>query len=623
MRIVTFISAILVAGSLGLGSAQTQSKSHRTAGILTADTRVYLVAAPSPARRPLKTVPAGTPVRVLDEENGWIKIDFFDDVYGNRIGWIDRRSVRIMPAEPPPAPQRVAALPPVPAPSTPAAASPMRPAESQLVKTPVATAEATPPAAQPQPPRGTPAPAAAPGGKPAPVKLRNVRIRGYVTSVASPVAFEIEDYRIQRPETFALDFENAAPDIQFGLQDIRVGVELEIRGLLDESTGDLKAQSIKVDLEQFRTQKVTAIVSAPPVGLVRESAGWSGQFYGDGQTIEVTPATQVVFKPTSREKRDLGKSGPDVTFEPLSSLEQIDTGMLLTYEGTRDRTSGHILAKRIEFSRNDLEDGEARLRQSLKTSVKPAQGFTPGELKIDRVGKFKLLNSAAVQDYVRGIAMRLVPAYQAALPEGDPRKIPFQVHVVENEAFNAHATANGIIIVNTGLIALLENEAQLAAVLGHEVVHATHEHTWRGMQADKKKRVGLQIASVVAAGFGQYDLSDVLSMIEGAIRNGYGRGLENQADRVGLQAMVTAGYDPRQAPTVWKLVSSKYGDGPTNVFWSTHENNATRRSYLMNELKNNYRDLDYGSLKTNAGEYTAMKAAMFEAHSSRKKLKIK
>jgi hypothetical protein len=88
------------------------------------------------------------------------------------------------------------------------------------------------------------------------------KIRGYVTEFRSPTDFEIEDYRISRDEAFTLDFDNARPDINFGLNDIRVGVELEIRGQLNEATGDLKAQSIRVDLEQFKSIKQTAFVSA-------------------------------------------------------------------------------------------------------------------------------------------------------------------------------------------------------------------------------------------------------------------------------------------------------------------------------------------------------------------------
>ena len=116
-----------------------------------------------------------------------------------------------------------------------------------------------------------------------PVKLKDVKIRGYVTEFRSPTDFDIEDYRITRDEAFALDFENASPDVVFQLQDIRVGVELEIKGLLNEQTGELKATAIKVDLEQFKSIKQTAFVSHAPEGIQLLDGSWAGELRADGQ----------------------------------------------------------------------------------------------------------------------------------------------------------------------------------------------------------------------------------------------------------------------------------------------------------------------------------------------------
>jgi hypothetical protein len=79
-------------------------------------------------------------------------------------------------------------------------------------------------------------------------RMRDVKIRGYVTEVRSSTSFDIEDYRISRDEGFALDFENASPEITFSLNDIRVGLELEVRGQLNEETGELKAKSTRCDI---------------------------------------------------------------------------------------------------------------------------------------------------------------------------------------------------------------------------------------------------------------------------------------------------------------------------------------------------------------------------------------
>ena len=155
---------------------------------------------------------------------------------------------------------------------------------------------------------------------------------------------------------------------------------------------------------------------------------------------------------------------------------------------------------------------------------------------------------------------------------------------------NAFATPNGIVVVHSGFMEMVENEAQLAAVVGHEIAHATHEHTWRQQQFHKKKRIGIALAGAVADAYGMQSLADMATLVNGAIVNGHQRVLENQSDRIGLQYMVDAGYDPRQAPAVWKLMAKKNGVQSTNFFWSSHDNAPTRRSYLMNELKNNYRD---------------------------------
>lgn len=462
---------------------------------------------------------------------------------------------------------------------------------------------------------------------------KNVKIHGYVTEVTSPTNFAIEDYRVTSDQSLALDFDNTGPDLKFALQDLRVGVELEIAGLLDEATGELKAKSIKIDLDQFRVKPLTAVISVPPNGITQTDSGWTGDFVADGQRIHVSTATKVLFR-LSRSDKDLQKAATQVKGQKggdakeadadvLHSLDQVTAGMLLTYEGKRDPVSGAIESEKVTFMKNDLEPGEGKLWKSLKTQVEAAQGLKPGQLKIDQVGKFKLLPNDDVQTYVRLVGASLIPQYQRDLPASDPRKIPFQWYVVENKEANAFALANGTVVVNSGLLDVLDNEAQLAAVLGHEMAHATQEHTWRQLQFHKTERTGLAIAAALASAYGKYNLSDALTLTQAAIQNGYSRNLENQADRVGLEYMTAAGYDPREAPRVWKQMTKKYGTQPTDFFWSNHDNNALRRSYLMNELRNNYQSVDFSSLKVNVGEFQRVQAEAREATAAKMHLKVK
>lgn len=579
----TIIACALLASTIGLSARQVPVHDAVTAGA----TPVFLQPG---TMTPLRTMPSGTHVKVLQERGPWAEIEFNDPQFGRRVGWVELKLLRMsLPAMTPPA---APASRPSPEPA-PAAAPPSRQNSSPV-----------------QSPRKS--------GK-------SIKIRGYVTNLVSPTEFEIEDYRITRDNALVLDFENADPSLRFNPSDIRVGVELEIKGNFYEATGELTAQSIKVDMEQFKKIKQTAVIARAPVGISRAGSGWTGEFLADGQRIVITPSTEIVYKLTSREKKQARKKvgTTDEEFAPITSLDQIAVGVLLTYEGQRRISDGAIAAERIEVINNDLEEGEAKLWKSLKVSATPAQAFRPGELKIDKVGKFKLLPSDEVQQYVTQLGHRLVPGYQRDLAEGTPHKIPFRFYVIQNDAANAFALPNGIIVVHSGLIDLLDNEAQLAAVVGHEIAHSVQEHSWRQMQYHKKKRVGLAILGAVAAAYGQYDLSNLVDMVQGAIQNGHSRSLENQADRVGLEYMVAAGYDPREAPRVWKLMTKKYGLQATNVFWSSHENQATRRSYLMNELKNNYRDLDYASLALNEDQFRRVQALVQSAAEQKPRVKVR
>lgn len=133
----------------------------------------------------------------------------------------------------------------------------------------------------------------------------------------------------------------------------------------------------------------------------------------------------------------------------------------------------------------------------------------------------------------------------------------------------------------------------------------------------------MAIGGIAASAFGAYGIANILQLTELAIRNGYQRSLENQSDRMGLEYIVSAGYDPREAPRVWKLMAIKHGDRPTNFFYSSHDNNATRRSYLMLEIRNNYADLKYEGLRSNEEEFKRVALLTKGSAGQKKKIKVK
>lgn len=473
-------------------------------------------------------------------------------------------------------------------------------------------------------------------------KLKKIKIRGYITNIISPTSFEIDDYKITKDEALVLDFENQSSEIQFKSEDVHVGTEIEVQGLFNDETDELKATKVTIDLEQFRKLKNTTVLTRNPETVERIENGWKGILWADGRRLRIEPTTQVLFELNKSEKKEAEKEGKKkeekkknddsdeetdefTESEPLKSISDVKAGMFVTYEGI-EQPDGTVLCSRIVFVKNELEKGEGNFWKSLAVKEKPANFSegNPGELKVDQVGKFKLLPNEEVQNYVKRIGENLIPAHQKALRDDDPQKIPFRFYVVSDKDANAFATANGIIVINSGMIAHLENEGQLAAVIAHEISHATQEHSWRQMNKDKGKRTAIAIGGIAAAAFGMYGVADVMQLTLAAMQNGYQRRLENQADRIGLEYMVAAGYDPREAPRVWKLMGTKYGDAPTNFFWSSHENHTNRRSFLMVEIRNNYSQMNLNGMKKgDETEYEKIVLFTKDAASKKKKIKVK
>jgi Zn-dependent protease with chaperone function len=502
-------------------------------------------------------------------------------------------------------------------------------------------------------------------------KPKEVKIRGYITQLVSPTSFEIEDYRITSEESLVLEFENQTAGLSFKKEDLRVGTLVEIRGLYDEEKNELKAKKMKVDLAQFRSLKVTTVLDRKPLEL-RQLDGdkWGGVIAADGRRIRIEPDTRLLFKLNKTEKKEAKKEAEkkrkeekakakegkkeekgaeeakavaapvpaegkeaaeddadafeeDRTgFAPLKSLADLGPGVTMTYEG-KEQPDGTVSASFVEFIRNEKESGEESLWKQLKIKEKPfnfAAG-KPGELKVGN-DSYKVLPDQEVQDYVARLGENLIPAYQKSLPADDPQKIPFRFTVIVQKGFNAAAYPNGVVVINSGVFEVLENEAQLAAVIGHEIAHATQEHTYRRMQKHKKKRTALMIGALFAGGMGYGGIQDILTLTVAAMVNGHGRTMENQADRVGMEYMADAGYDPRESPRVWKLVAKKYGDQGTNFFWSSHDAASERRSFQMVQLRNVFAGLDFASLKKNEEQYVKMAERVKEAAAKKRKIKV-
>lgn len=120
--------------------------------------------------------------------------------------------------------------------------------------------------------------------------------------------------------------------------------------------------------------------------------------------------------------------------------------------------------------------------------------------------------------------------------------LQYHFQVVDSSDVNAFALPGGYIYITRGLLAYLNSEAELAAVLGHEIGHVTARHSVRQHSASTATSV---LGAVVSATTGVRGTQDLFNIMGGALLSGYGREHELEADRLGAQYLARAGYDPQ------------------------------------------------------------------------------
>ena len=151
-----------------------------------------------------------------------------------------------------------------------------------------------------------------------------------------------------------------------------------------------------------------------------------------------------------------------------------------------------------------------------------------------------------LSDYVRAVGGRLVTASQhLAFTE---RQLPYEFVVLNSSIPNAWALPGGKLAINRGLLTELSSEAELAAVLGHEIVHAAARHSAKQMERGTWLQIGVIGTAILTGDSGYSDLA-VGGASVGAqlLSQSYGRSAELQSDEYGMRYMSEAGYDPQGA----------------------------------------------------------------------------
>ena len=163
----------------------------------------------------------------------------------------------------------------------------------------------------------------------------------------------------------------------------------------------------------------------------------------------------------------------------------------------------------------------------------------------------------------------------------------WEYKLVDNKEVNAWCMPGGKIVFYTGILPITNDEATMAAVMGHEVAHALADHGVQRMSAGMLQQLG---GVAVAVGTqNQSPEKQQIWMQAFGLGSQFGamlpfsRSHETEADTIGLTLMAIAGYDPKNAVTVWQRMSAKNGQAPPE-FMSTHPSNETRIAKITAQI---------------------------------------
>lgn len=182
------------------------------------------------------------------------------------------------------------------------------------------------------------------------------------------------------------------------------------------------------------------------------------------------------------------------------------------------------------------------------------------------------IREAALDRYLADLTCRLADGH---CPD-------IRIHVMRTPFFNASMAPNGMMQLWSGLLLRVENEAQLAAIIGHELGHYLERHQLEQLRAAKDKAVLAQLAGLVGGIVGAVGRIGVLASMFA-----FSREHEERADRLGMRLLQNAGYEGGEAPRVWDNLLAELkvtgGDdvGSRSALFATHPPAGNRRDLLL------------------------------------------
>ena len=213
----------------------------------------------------------------------------------------------------------------------------------------------------------------------------------------------------------------------------------------------------------------------------------------------------------------------------------------------------------------DLIELGSKLKKATGKVTESEEIEMGGNLISGLLGAAPLVDDPALQRYVNDVG------YWVAL-QSKRRDLPWTFGVIDSEGINAFAAPGGYIVLTLGLFNLLENEAQLAGVLAHEIAHVVHQHHLKALQKTMKRDFLTSLA--VAAVDDEEDQRNLQMLVNTGVQlyaTGLDRRYEYEADLRGVVLAARAGYDPYALLDVLNTIDSINPESSAlTVFMKTH-----------------------------------------------------
>jgi beta-barrel assembly-enhancing protease len=213
----------------------------------------------------------------------------------------------------------------------------------------------------------------------------------------------------------------------------------------------------------------------------------------------------------------------------------------------------------------------------------------------------KLISDPEVTEYVNRIGQNLV--------RNSDSRVPFTIKVIDSNEVNAFALPGGFFYVDTGLILAADSEAELAAVMAHEIAHVAARHATKNMTKQQIWNMA-SIPLMFVGGPAGYAIAELASIAVPLSFLKFSRDAEREADMLGLQYDYVAGYDPQAFIQFFERLKAEEKEKHSKIakMFSTHPMTADRITAAQAEITTYFPDRD--SYLVDTSEFDNMKSRL-------------